>query len=105
VIKEFRREVEKLQIKAGLLEGQVSTRSRGRSARDVAQQGRSTRDATGHDDGPAQRFVMLLNAPVASSWCVGSEATQGRRQRLTAEANAEALTETGNPWRRVARRF
>lgn len=64
VIKEFRREVDKLQIKAGLLEGQVL------DARAVEDQlatlpskdeARAMLLATMM--APAQRFVMLLNAP------------------------------------------
>jgi large subunit ribosomal protein L10 len=67
VLKEFRKDNEKLKVKAGLLEGQVL------SSKDEA---RATLLAT--LQAPAQRMVMLLNAPARNF--VGVLAARQRKE-------------------------
>lgn len=64
VLRDFKRETEKLQIKAGMLEGEVLS---GKAVEDQLAQLPSKDEARARLlatlNAPAQRFVMLMNAP------------------------------------------
>jgi large subunit ribosomal protein L10 len=64
VVKDFKRENEKLQVKAGLLEGQVlDAKAVENQLASLPSKDEARAQLLATFNAPAQRFVMLLNAP------------------------------------------